>query len=155
MAKLPGKHRTAILPLTDTRSVDEHHVVTTKFSPKVLVWSAADEDGISRLIECYKSHLSSISRTESENVEFLNNLAFTLDSKRSSLTWKAFCVIQNPEELTDLHSSISIPIKSRDEPIRTGFVFTGQGAQWASMGKELLELPIFKSSFDAADQIKS
>ncbi|CAL3963027.1 unnamed protein product, partial [Diplocarpon coronariae] len=35
---------------------------------------------------------------------------------------------------------------------RIGFIFTGQGAQWSAMGRELYEqYPIFKSTMDACE----
>lgn len=38
------------------------------------------------------------------------------------------------------------PIRTRERP-RLGFVFTGQGAQWYAMGRELIgAYPVFKNS---------
>jgi acyl transferase domain-containing protein len=39
------------------------------------------------------------------------------------------------------------------EPLRIGFVFTGQGAQWNAMGRELYEqYPVFASTLNACDK---
>jgi acyl transferase domain-containing protein len=32
-----------------------------------------------------------------------------------------------------------------------GFIFTGQGAQWARMGMELVHYPVFRQSLELAD----
>lgn len=48
-------------------------------------------------------------------------------------------------------SGISKPVRVR-KPLALGFVFTGQGAQWHAMGRELLVYPVFRESIEAADE---
>jgi acyl transferase domain-containing protein len=76
----------------------------------------------------------------------LDDLAFTLNERRSTFTWKVALVASTIEDLTQ---SLAQNIKARSavRRPRVGFVFTGQGAQWAGMGKELLEAyPVFRNS---------
>ena len=40
-------------------------------------------------------------------------------------------------------------LRSRSAPV-ISFVFTGQGAQWAGMGRELLGYPVFRTSLEQA-----
>ncbi|KAJ6069226.1 hypothetical protein N7499_011113 [Penicillium canescens] len=86
-----------------------------------------------------------------DNGNLLNDLAFTLNERRSTFTWKVAIVATTIE---DLATSLARNIKCRSAVRRPklGFVFTGQGAQWAGMGKELLEAyPVFRNSVLAID----
>ena len=50
------------------------------------------------------------------------------------------------------NKSLDVPsFRPSSEP-RIGFVFTGQGAQWARMGAELNQYPIFRQSVEASDE---
>lgn len=45
-----------------------------------------------------------------------------------------------------------IPLRAVNEP-RIGFIFTGQGAQWHAMGKELMDAyPVFSSTMKRIDE---
>lgn len=78
-------------------------------------------------------------------------LAFTLNHCRSQLEWREAVSAVTPSELADiLSSSSSNHTKACDNP-RIGFVFTGQGAQWATMGTGLLVYPIFRGTLHEAD----
>ena len=60
----------------------------------------------------------------------------------------------SPEELLSNleNKSLDVPsFRPSSEP-RIGFVFTGQGAQWARMGAELNQYPIFRESVEASDE---
>jgi acyl transferase domain-containing protein/NADPH:quinone reductase-like Zn-dependent oxidoreductase len=67
----------------------------------------------------------------------LANLAYTLSERRTRFWHRAFITTHN----NDLdEGSFTLGKKSAQAPnIRFGFVFTGQGAQWSQMGKDLLE----------------
>ena len=118
--------------------------------PKLLVWSAADQQGIGRLMDVYQGHFDKPRRQWGTKEAYLDDLAFTLDSHRSFLPWRSFMVAQSIANL-DLKSSISRPVRAQAPPPRLGFVFTGQGAQWHAMGRDLLSYATFKSSLDTAD----
>jgi acyl transferase domain-containing protein len=80
------------------------------------------------------------------DTRFLDNLAFTLNERRTILPWRATVVAGTME---DLMSSLSrqVRAKSAIKRPKLGFVFTGQGAQWPGMGKELLQAyPVFQDS---------
>ncbi|KAL4916115.1 hypothetical protein BDW62DRAFT_218861 [Aspergillus aurantiobrunneus] len=64
----------------------------------------------------------------------LEDLAYTLGARRQHLPYRAFAV-------TDGSGSFEVTTKDRkasNGSVAPVFVFTGQGAQWAGMGKELL-----------------
>ena len=91
---------------------------------------------------------------KSSQNSYLRDLAFTLSEKRSRLAWN-LCL--NASSISDLCSSLEdgeipkVPVRSSSEP-RVGFIFTGQGAQWARMGIELNQYPIFRQSVEKSDQ---
>lgn len=82
----------------------------------------------------------------------LGQLAYTLAARRSIMPWRAFAV-------ADAHNAPPSPLV-QSEPVRTptddasiAFVFTGQGAQHAGMGLELLHYPVFRESIAKSDDI--
>lgn len=79
-------------------------------------------------------------------------LAYTLASKRSHLPYKIAFVADSADDLGGrLAVSKLKPTRSMVEPAIV-MVFTGQGAQWAGMGQELMQShPIFKSTMESAD----
>ncbi|KAF4631033.1 hypothetical protein G7Y89_g7101 [Cudoniella acicularis] len=118
--------------------------------PKLLIWSASDSKGIERLAAVYGKHFRKLSLTPNEAAEYLENLAFTLNMRRSTLPWKSLVVSNSLTSLHDLGTKISEPVLSLPK-LSIGFVFTGQGAQWPEMGRELLLYPVFHDSFRDAD----
>ena len=140
---LVGNHRTnsfhkMAIPVTElTKNVPE-------LRPRLLLFSASDRDGISRQA---RAHAEVLSRASYANDEaFLDAYAYTLAIRRTSHTWKAFCVLDAPSQTKDLESTLSLPTRSLAAGSKLGFVFTGQGAQWHGMGKELLRVPVFEES---------
>lgn len=64
----------------------------------------------------------------------LTDLAYTLSHRREHLPVRGFCITKGDDE-----EAISSPPFTGQPQNKIAFVFTGQGAQWAQMGKELLE----------------
>ncbi len=82
----------------------------------------------------------------------LPNLAYTLGERRSFLPYKVAMMASDGERLTELFATeVAKPIRSTRPPT-IGFVFTGQGAQWHAMGRELItSYPVFKKSLERFD----
>jgi acyl transferase domain-containing protein len=114
---------------------------------KLLIWSAADKGGLARLAEAYQAHILHVSPflDAGEARIYLERLVHTLTTKRSLLKWRAFVVVNSISGLHDLPAKISRPIQASAKP-HLGYIFTGQGAQYASMGIDLLDFPIFLKS---------
>ena len=136
-----------------TWNVQEDHACRNPEFPstKLLVWSAADKEGLSRLAMAYADHFACEEFDIDALSTYLNNLAYTLCIRRSFLPWRAFVVANSTQTLKALTSEMSPAMRCVSNP-RLGFVFTGQGAQWARMGSELLAYPGFKRSLRDAEE---
>ena len=119
-------------------------------TPKVLIWSAADERSLSRLASAYSQYFACLALQPGEVSTYMENLAFTLSHRRSSLPWRSFAVVNSVEQLRGLTLKLSKPIRAISSA-KLGFVFTGQGAQWHAMGRELMSFPIFGNSIRSAE----
>lgn len=119
---------------------------------QVLVLSGKDQHSTKRMLLALRDYLLSRS-TQNEQV-FLLNLAYTLNNRRSRFPWKAVVSISDTNGLIATLESPNTQICNFDGKPRLGFVFTGQGAQWHAMGRELLSTySVFKQSILEAEQI--
>ena len=53
-------------------------------------------------------------------------------------------------QLRNIYGRLSKPVRSTVKP-KLALIFTGQGAQWYAMGRELMEFPVYKQSLQSAD----
>ena len=117
---------------------------------QIFVLTANDKDSVTS----YAAKLGAYLKQSNLEVEadFLHRLAYTLGQHRSILPWKLAMTSQSSKDLIEQLKRADItPLRSKVEP-RIGFIFTGQGAQWHAMGRELMdEYLIFRSAIDDAD----
>ncbi|KAI0101308.1 putative polyketide synthase [Nemania sp. FL0031] len=114
----------------------------TNSTPKVLVWSAKNEEALKRTTKNYAAYMES-------STPNLDQIAYTLAVKRNRLTWRSFAVLKAdtpglPPKLPSIRSSRDVGL---------AFIFTGQGAQYAGMGLELLTYPAFRSTLETANAV--
>jgi acyl transferase domain-containing protein/NADPH:quinone reductase-like Zn-dependent oxidoreductase/SAM-dependent methyltransferase len=110
--------------------------------PALLVWSAADVGGLKRLSDIYNSHFKSRQATDPR---YLSDLAHTLSQRRSILPWRSYAIAPSAASLHADGVTLASPLRS-SRNLGLCFVFTGQGAQFAGMGRELLAYPTFKNT---------
>ncbi|KAK1993635.1 KR domain-containing protein [Colletotrichum falcatum] len=116
---------------------------------RLFTFSSHDQAGFKRIGSALAEHLDRLGPVAS-TPEYLANLSHTLAAARSGLSWKASCFADSAAELkrrlsTTLGDNAARGPGSGQAP-RVGFVFTGQGAQWARMGVELMERKVFADS---------
>lgn len=87
-----------------------------------------------------------------ERATQIAGLAYTLSERRTIFDWRSFAVAESTE---DLLASLERSLPQLPRAVKSpscAFVFTGQGAQWYAMGRELQEYKTFKQSIIAADE---
>ncbi|CAG8893432.1 unnamed protein product [Penicillium egyptiacum] len=138
-----------------TSAASNNHDQTVLSPPlglsRIFMVSGFDERTCAQQMQALSNHILDRGH-DVDHEKFLDDLAFTLNERRSTFPWKAAVV---GDTMAGLATSLSQNVKARSavRKPRLGFVFTGQGAQWAGMGKELLQAyPIFKMSILAIDR---
>lgn len=161
LRRLKGNHCTSQYPSTGPRSIaseallvpeSQKVIVKKDFEAphsKLFVLSATDEGGVKRLASLLFKHLSGQLSVPTQE-DYLVNLAHTLCSKRSSLPWKTFVVANSIQGLCEELESSQLKVVRSSTSRNVGFIFTGQGAQWYAMGRELIEYPVFSDSIYGA-----
>ncbi|KAG0646234.1 Highly reducing polyketide synthase [Hyphodiscus hymeniophilus] len=130
-----------------TNGVNGNHSISKS---RVFVLSAKDDQVTRTMAQNLKAYLKSTKIEDEES--FLDNLAYTLGQRRSLFPWIVTQPASSvPALITALESDKLVPIRANGKP-KIGFVFTGQGAQWFAMGRELIKAyPVFRDCLWEAD----
>lgn len=122
-----------------------------KGTPKVLALSANDEDTLKRQVKMYSSYFNNISKEGSAFQTYLDDLVYTLNSRRTALPWKSSVIVESMDDLHHLDMLVSPPTRSVTAPT-IAFVFTGQGAQYpAEILQQLNTFHIFSQILQEAE----
>ena len=118
---------------------------------RLYVLSAYDQLSLKAMINQLGVYLQL--RLELFEKRLSSNLAYTIGQRRSLLSWKIAIPARTLAEVVEATTeSRLVPHRSIKSP-RVGFVFTGQGAQWYAMGRELISAyPVFKSALEDIDR---
>ncbi|KAI5918543.1 hypothetical protein F4810DRAFT_691444 [Camillea tinctor] len=114
--------------------------------PYIVVLSANNPDSLRAGIQSLSSHLINPRVKIS-----LPDLAYTLSERRTKFWHRAFIITQNTE-LDDRLDAWTVS-KRRSQIPAVGFVFTGQGAQWSQMGRDLLNFPWTRKILQELDNV--
>ncbi|KAI0179034.1 hypothetical protein GGR52DRAFT_588832 [Hypoxylon sp. FL1284] len=112
--------------------------------PYTIVLSANDNDTLRTNIKALYSHL--LNPRVRVN---LADLAYTLSERRTQLFHRAFLTTRSVE----FDENAFTIGKKGSEPPRIGYVFTGQGAQWPQMGKDLQLFPGTRAILEELDTV--
>ncbi|KAJ6082548.1 hypothetical protein N7499_007422 [Penicillium canescens] len=92
--------------------------------PQLLVLSAKTKKSLQKGTENIHEYVA-------QHRPAANNLAYTLNIRREHMAHRGFAILDQNGGLSDFE-------QSHEAPSSISFVFSGQGAQWAGMGRELL-----------------
>jgi acyl transferase domain-containing protein len=120
------------------------------FCPRLLFYSASDDKGPERQAKLDSQYF--LGMIEAPRMKLIDNFCYTRNCRRSLLPWKSYAIINGATDLKNLTTRLCQPIRSSSRTLNLGFVFTGQGAQWCGMGKELFQYPAFKQSISRSDE---
>lgn len=107
---------------------------------RLVVFSAHSETSLAKMLSNYQTF------TESEAFD-VKDLAYTLGARRTHQKLRSFAVTDGKSPLQP--SSV---VRTGGDPKGLLFVFTGQGAQWPGMGRELIrDYPEFRQDIQQMD----
>ncbi|KAK7184383.1 hypothetical protein DPSP01_013833 [Paraphaeosphaeria sporulosa] len=125
-------------------------IETVNVIPSLIVVSAKSSKSLLRNIENLQQWVSSQSPL---SPDILRNLAYTLSTRRSNFSIRTSFLASTPEDFLAVTKRITPPERTTGQP-RLTWVFTGQGAQWYAMGRELLHTQsAFATSLRASEAI--
>ncbi|KAF2799537.1 ketoacyl-synt-domain-containing protein [Melanomma pulvis-pyrius CBS 109.77] len=132
----------------DRKTMEEINIHTTM---RLFILSANDKASTEKVMQNLGVYLEQ--RPEVFQNDLLSNLAYTLGQRKSLHPWRIAVTVSSAVDLVEvLSSGKTLPAKQALEEPRIGWIFTGQGAQWCAMGRELYQqYPVYASVIDKAD----
>ncbi|GMF92903.1 unnamed protein product [Aspergillus oryzae] len=94
---------------------------------KLLLLSAGHSDSLTKMQNNYQDYIA-------KHPDRLSDLEYTLAERREHLPVRGFCISNGNHDEAFVSPSFTSQLQKK-----VAFVFTGQGAQWAGMGRELLK----------------
>lgn len=121
--------------------------------PKIFTIMSSEQAAIPRLASNLAAYIGQkIADGEVDADQCLDDLAYTLNARRSTFQWRSFVTASTASELQQALEAITKPLSKSSKIPKMLWVFTGQGAQWAGMGAELLKNEVFAKVVTAADE---
>ncbi|KAL6720039.1 hypothetical protein ACLMJK_001960 [Lecanora helva] len=119
---------------------------------KLFIWSSNEQTGTGRVADLYRNYLKGKldSPSDKMDTQLLEKLARTMASRRSIFPWRSYGVASTTKELCGVLENPPVKAKRAPKVSKLGFIFTGQGAQWYAMGRELCTYQLFLQSLEDA-----
>ncbi|KAF7544909.1 hypothetical protein G7Z17_g9590 [Cylindrodendrum hubeiense] len=120
---------------------------------QLFVFSSHEKAGVRRVMESHIPYLESKQKDSATPPDFLRDYAYTLGARRSSLEWKHAVIAKSSDDLLSqlqCSSEAGFSRNSKGKQPKICFVFSGQGAQFAQMGKDLMSFSVFRDSLTSA-----
>ncbi|KAK4153322.1 hypothetical protein C8A00DRAFT_33947 [Chaetomidium leptoderma] len=120
--------------------------------PLIFYLSAHEQEAVANQAKSFADYLARSDGDISEGPG-LEDLAFTLCERRTKLEFATTVVASSRSELIEsLKSAPDAVRRATSATPSIGFVFTGQGAQWWAMGRELMQYPVFAQTMAACEE---
>ncbi|KAL7916747.1 putative polyketide synthase [Trichoderma velutinum] len=117
---------------------------TASKDPQLIVLSANTQESIKKQIANYQQYVAA-------NSDKAADIAYTLSQRREHLPFRAFFVAGSEG---DVIAEAPAPAKIPASTAPITMVFSGQGAQWPEMGKELIQSDgLFRKDIQAMDAV--
>ncbi|KAI0836869.1 putative polyketide synthase [Hypoxylon sp. FL0890] len=113
--------------------------------PHLVCFSAHDKSTLTRNINAHAAVAADY---------YVADLAHTLNLHRTKFSHRAFAIMREGQETESLSPAALRSGVAPKKKGQVGFVFTGQGAQWAGMGRVAMqEFPVFRDTIEKLDII--
>ncbi|KAJ4388197.1 hypothetical protein N0V93_008804 [Gnomoniopsis smithogilvyi] len=146
-----GANAHAIIESAETWGVSSRHIAKIPSSEipqsQLIILSANRAESLAAMIEKHSDYIK-------QHKSSLDDIAYTLALRREHLRYRAFAVLGDGKgvELKPEFKTKTIVLADGGKPPNITFVFTGQGAQWPEMGKEIIHsYPSVSSLLDRMD----
>ncbi|KAI3321506.1 acyl transferase domain-containing protein [Xylariaceae sp. AK1471] len=137
-----GTNAHAILDSASSHNARQE-LLETSYSPQLLLYSANSASALDQAVQDYEAYLHKCP-------DRIADLAYTLATRREHLQHRAF-LVANRDQI-----GRASPAVAAQHGLKIVLVFTGQGAQWPSMGRDLFrENPVFRDSIKELDRCLS
>ncbi|KAJ4009092.1 hypothetical protein NW752_009387 [Fusarium irregulare] len=128
-------------------STTDNFPPSDEYTPQLFILSASTEKALSSVSENIKQWAS----THPLNPQTLRSLSYTLGVHKSGLSFRRAIVASTSTELLE-ELDQKIHPKRASTTVPLSFIFSGQGAQWHAMGRELITSSrCFRQSICAMD----
>lgn len=122
---------------------------------KLFAFTSPEQEGLTRLAESYanfiRDDLPHDKTAEYDEAGLLRDLSYTLGQRRTIFDWRSFALADSAD---GLQKSLEAGLPKLGRAVKNAscaWVFTGQGAQWFAMGRELQRHAVFRASIEDAD----
>lgn len=150
---LAGNHNSIDASVSSHNGCSPQVIRETCPESQIFCFSSNEKSGVLRVMN---SHLGYIeSQRDNTTPNLLLDYSYTLNCRRSNLEWKGAIVASSFKELASKIKTADqkhVTRSSTEKPPTICFVFSGQGSQWARMGRDLMSFASFKGSLEAASR---